>query len=83
MILADDTVDGELCATDILGQVEHGVNSPATLITNSERLARDTLEEIERLLLKLPTADIARPGVARSWTGDPLRYVGGNGYSKR
>ena len=60
LILADDTVDGELCATDILGQVEHGVNSPATLITNSERLARDTLEEIERLLLKLPTAHIAR-----------------------
>ncbi|PWJ88552.1 histidinol dehydrogenase [Mesorhizobium loti] len=60
LVIADDTVDGELCATDLLGQAEHGVNSPAVLVTNSEKLARDTLAEIERLLKILPTATIAR-----------------------
>ncbi|WP_296744761.1 histidinol dehydrogenase [Mesorhizobium sp.] len=60
LVIADDTVDGELCATDLLGQAEHGVNSPAMLLTNSEKLARDTLVEIERLLKTLPTAAIAR-----------------------
>ncbi|WP_417423049.1 histidinol dehydrogenase [Hoeflea sp.] len=59
LIIADDTVDGELCATDLLGQAEHGVNSPAILITNSEALARDTLRQIERLLTILPTATVA------------------------
>ncbi|MGB3753259.1 MAG: histidinol dehydrogenase [Parerythrobacter sp.] len=61
MIIADETVDGELCATDLLGQAEHGPESPAILITNSEKLARDTIEQVERLLDILPTADIARP----------------------
>ncbi|MEM6748112.1 MAG: histidinol dehydrogenase [Pseudomonadota bacterium] len=61
MIIADDTVDGEICATDLLGQAEHGPTSPAVLLTNSERLARDTIAEVERLLDILPTADIARP----------------------
>ena len=42
MVIADDTVDAELCATDLLGQAEHGYNSPACLITNSHQLAKDT-----------------------------------------
>ena len=60
LIVADDSADGELCATDLLGQAEHGPTSPAALITNSETLAKDTLSEIERLLDILPTAEIAR-----------------------
>jgi sulfopropanediol 3-dehydrogenase len=59
MVIADDTVDAEMCATDLLGQAEHGYNSPATLITNSRQLAEDTLSEIERLLTILPTAETA------------------------
>ena len=59
LVIADDSVDGELVATDLLGQAEHGINSPAVLITNSEKLARDTLDEIKRLLAILPTAEIA------------------------
>jgi sulfopropanediol 3-dehydrogenase len=59
LIIADDSVDGEMCATDLLGQAEHGPTSPAVLITNSEKLARDTMQEIERLLKILPTADAA------------------------
>jgi sulfopropanediol 3-dehydrogenase len=60
LIIADDTVDAALCATDLLGQAEHGPNSPAILLTNSESLARATLAEVERLLTVLPTAPIAR-----------------------
>ena len=60
LVIADDTADGEVCATDLLGQAEHGVNSPAILLTTSEVLVRDTLAEIERLLAILPTADTAR-----------------------
>lgn len=59
LVLADDTVDGELVATDLLGQAEHGTNSPAILVTTSEKLARNTLAEIERLLKILPTAETA------------------------
>ena len=59
LIIADDTVDAEMCATDLLGQAEHGPTSPAVLITNSEKLARDTMHEIARLLKILPTADAA------------------------
>jgi sulfopropanediol 3-dehydrogenase len=59
MIIADDSVDGEICATDLLGQAEHGPTSPAVMITNSERLARDTMREVERLLAIMPTADAA------------------------
>ncbi|NBR90650.1 MAG: histidinol dehydrogenase, partial [Rhodobacteraceae bacterium] len=59
MIIADDTVDAELCATDLLGQAEHGYNSPACLITNSRKLAEATLAEIDRLLKILPTAETA------------------------
>src|SRR5258707_5813503 len=60
LIIADDSVDGEICATDLLGQAEHGPTSPAILITNSEKLARATMGEVERLLAILPTADAAR-----------------------
>ena len=63
MVIADETVDAEICATDLLGQAEHGYNSPAVLLTNSEKLAKETLEEIERILKILPTADTAR----KSW----------------
>ncbi|MGP9818966.1 histidinol dehydrogenase [Salinarimonas sp. NSM] len=60
MVIADDTVDAEICATDLLGQAEHGYNSPACLITNSRTLAEATMAEIERLLAILPTAETAR-----------------------
>ncbi len=60
LVIADDTVDAEMCATDLLGQAEHGVNSPAVLITNSESLAKETLKEIDRILGILPTAEVAR-----------------------
>ncbi len=60
LVIADDTVDAEICATDLLGQAEHGVTTPAILLTNSMELAKETLREIDRLLEKLPTADIAR-----------------------
>src|SRR5436309_2901625 len=59
LIIADESVDGEICATDLLGQAEHGPTSPAVLITNSEKLARDTMQEVERLLKILPSADAA------------------------
>ena len=59
MVIADETIDAELCATDLLGQAEHGYNSPAVLLTNSEDLARQTMEEIDRLLKILPTAETA------------------------
>ncbi|RJT43374.1 histidinol dehydrogenase [Rahnella woolbedingensis] len=63
LVIADETVDAEMCATDLLGQAEHGVTTPAILLTNSLKLARETLREVERLLTQLPTADIAR----QSW----------------
>ena len=63
MVIADESVDAELCATDLLGQAEHGYNSPACLITNSRKLAEDTLAEIDRLLKILPTVETA----ATSW----------------
>lgn len=59
LLIVDDTVDGELCATDLLGQAEHGYNSPAVLITNSRRLAEATMAEVDRLLKILPTAETA------------------------
>jgi sulfopropanediol 3-dehydrogenase len=63
MLIADETVDAELCATDLLGQAEHGYNSPAVLVTTSRRLAEATMAEVERLLGLLPTAETA----AVSW----------------
>ena len=59
MVIADETVDAELCATDLLGQAEHGYNSPAVLVTNSQKLADETLNEVDRILTILPTADTA------------------------
>jgi len=63
LVIADDSVDGQLCAVDLLGQAEHGPTSPAILLTTSEKLARDTMAEIERQLKILPTAAIAK----KSW----------------
>lgn len=61
MVIADETAaDAELCATDLLGQAEHGYNSPAVLLTNSRKLADETLAEIDRLLEILPTANTAK-----------------------
>ena len=61
LVIADEVgADGELCATDLLGQAEHGPDSPAVLLTTSEKLARETMAEVERLLTILPTADHAR-----------------------
>ena len=61
LVIADeDGTDAELCATDLLGQAEHGPNSPAVLLTTSERLARETMAEVGRLLEILPTAAVAR-----------------------
>ncbi|HTH98022.1 MAG TPA: histidinol dehydrogenase [Stellaceae bacterium] len=60
LVICDESVDGEICATDLLGQAEHGPTSPAILLTNSEKLAKETLAEIERILGILPTAEIAR-----------------------
>jgi sulfopropanediol 3-dehydrogenase len=63
LLIADETCDAEMAATDLLGQAEHGVNSPAVLLTTSETLAREALVEVERQLQRLPTAETAR----RSW----------------
>lgn len=63
MVIADETVDAELCATDLLAQAEHGYNSPAAMITNSKKLAEETMVEVERILKILPTAETA----GRSW----------------
>lgn len=63
LVIADETVDAEMCATDLLGQAEHGPNSPAILLTNSEKLAREAMAEVERLLAILPTGEVA----AQSW----------------
>lgn len=59
LIIADETVDGEICATDLLGQAEHGFNTPAILLTTSDPLARETIADVERLLTTLPTAELA------------------------
>ncbi|MCY3889568.1 MAG: histidinol dehydrogenase [bacterium] len=63
LLLADDTVDGEICAIDLLGQAEHGPTSPAVLLTTSRELGLETLAEVDRQLETLPTADIA----SRAW----------------
>jgi sulfopropanediol 3-dehydrogenase len=64
LVIADESVDAEMCATDLLGQAEHGPTSPAILLTTSERLARATMKEVERILTILPTAETAR----QAWT---------------
>jgi sulfopropanediol 3-dehydrogenase len=63
LVIADDSVDGELCAADLLGQAEHGPDSPAVLLTTSEALARDTMAAVERELAVLSTGPIA----AQAW----------------
>ena len=64
LVIADEIgADGELCATDLLGQAEHGPDSPAILLTTSRKLAEETMREVERLLTILPTAEVAR----RAW----------------
>ncbi len=63
LVIADESVDAEICATDLLGQAEHGPTSPAILLTTSERLARETMAEVDRLLAILPTAETA----GRAW----------------
>ncbi len=63
LLIVDDSVDSEICATDLLGQAEHGPNSPAVLLTNCEKLARETINEVERLLSILPTGQTA----SQSW----------------
>ncbi len=74
LVIADETVDAELCATDLLGQAEHGPDSPAVLLTTSETLARETISEVERLLTVLPTAAIAR----QAWDSHGAVCVAGN-----
>jgi len=59
LVIADDSADAEMCATDLLGQAEHGPTSPAILLTTSEKLARATVAEVARQLTVLPTADVA------------------------
>jgi sulfopropanediol 3-dehydrogenase len=59
LIIADDTADAEMCATDLLGQAEHGPTSPAILLTTSKKIAEGIQAEIDRQLANLPTADIA------------------------
>ena len=61
LVIADETVDGEMCATDLLGQAEHGPTSPAILLTNSENLAKQTMAEVDRQLNTLSTSDTAAP----------------------
>lgn len=63
LVIADESVDAELCATDLLGQAEHGPTSPAVLLTNSEQLARETIAEVERILAVLGNDALA----AQAW----------------
>mmetsp|Transcript_5236 Transcript_5236/g.12438 ORF Transcript_5236/g.12438 Transcript_5236/m.12438 type:complete len:453 (+) Transcript_5236:60-1418(+) len=63
LLLCDDSVDAEICAADLLGQAEHGYNSPAILVTTSEQLASATIAQIEKELTMIPTADTA----GKSW----------------
>jgi sulfopropanediol 3-dehydrogenase len=71
LVIADETVDAEICATDLLGQAEHGVTSPAAFLTSSERLARETMAEVERQIAIMPTGDITR----QSWADYGLVIV--------
>tara|TARA_B110000305_G_scaffold68846_1_gene77254 strand:+ start:2106 stop:3392 length:1287 start_codon:yes stop_codon:yes gene_type:complete len=60
LVIADNTTDAEMVVTDLLGQAEHGPNSPAILLTNSEELAMQIEEEVKKQLAVLSTADLAR-----------------------
>ncbi|MCW3106052.1 MAG: hisD [Segetibacter sp.] len=68
LVIADETADAEMVACDILGQAEHGPTSPGALITTSEKLAQETLVEIERQLKVLPTAELA----SVAWTDNGM-----------
>jgi sulfopropanediol 3-dehydrogenase len=59
LVLADDSADPLLVAADLLGQAEHGPTSPAVLITTSAQLGGHVLKEINNLLGRWPTADVA------------------------
>ena len=83
MVIADETVDAELCATDLLGQAEHGYNSPAILVTNSRKLAVETLGEIDRLLTILADRSDRRRQLAGLWRGNLLRHLSRNAGSRR
>jgi len=74
LVIADDTADAEMCATDLLGQAEHGPTSPAILLTTSEKLAHATVAEVDRQLTLLRTADIA--GVAWRDYGEVILCTG-------
>ena len=74
LVIADESVDGELCAADLLGQAEHGPTSPATLLTNSETLARQTMAEVERQPDHPSDRRDRGPSVARLRPGDRLRH---------
>ncbi|MBT5750063.1 MAG: histidinol dehydrogenase [Flavobacteriales bacterium] len=63
LVIADNTTDAEMVVTDLLGQAEHGPNSPAILLTNSEELAMQIEEEVKKQLAVLSTADLA----GKSW----------------
>jgi len=63
LVIADHTTDAEMVVTDLLGQAEHGPNSPAVLLTNSKELASQIANEVEKQLKVLSTADLAR----KSW----------------
>ena len=60
LVIADDSVDAELCAIDLLGQAEHGPTSPAVLVTDSAKLGAETMEEIDRRLPDMTTGEVAR-----------------------
>lgn len=77
LAIADETVDAEMCAVDLLGEAEHGPNSPAVLLTTSERLARETMAEIERLLHLMPTGATAR----QAWA-DHGQVIVADGYDE-
>merc|ERR1740121_2180162 len=59
LLLCDDSVDAEIAAADLLGQAEHGYNTPAILVTTSEKLAQETIAKVDEELERLPTADTA------------------------
>ncbi len=73
LVIADDSADAEMCATDLLGQAEHGPTSPAILLTTSEKLAHATIAEVERQLDRVADRRCRRRRLARLWRGHPLR----------
>ena len=74
LVIADESADAEMCAVDLLGQAEHGPTSPAVLLTTSEKLARDTMAEIERQLTILPDCSHCCGKLGRLRRGHRLRH---------